>query len=39
MFVSMLKQSDLRRYTVNSGTWKMTERNTLFNNRRAGCRR
>ena len=31
LFVSTLKESDLRRYTVNSGTWKLTMRNTLFN--------
>ena len=33
LFVASLKQSDLRRFTVNSGTWRMTMRNTLFNNR------
>ena len=33
LFVSTLKQSDLRRFTVNPGTWRMTMRNTLFNNR------
>jgi glucose/arabinose dehydrogenase len=31
LFISMLKESDLRRYTVNSGTWTMTQRNILFN--------
>ena len=33
LFVATLKQSDLRRFTVNSGSWRLTMRNTLFNNR------
>jgi glucose/arabinose dehydrogenase len=33
MFVSTLKQSDLRRFTVNAGSSRMTQRNTLFNAR------
>jgi glucose/arabinose dehydrogenase len=33
LFVSTLKQSDLRRYSVNSGTWKLALRSTLFNGR------
>jgi glucose/arabinose dehydrogenase len=32
-FVSTLKQSDLRRFTVNPDTLNMVMRNTLFNNR------
>ncbi len=33
LFVSTLKESDLRRYSVNAGTWKLSMRNSLFNAR------
>jgi glucose/arabinose dehydrogenase len=33
LFVATLKESDLRRYTVDAGSYKLTMRSTLFNNR------
>jgi glucose/arabinose dehydrogenase len=33
LFVATLKESDLRRFTVNSGSYKLTIRSTLFNQR------
>jgi glucose/arabinose dehydrogenase len=33
LFVSNLKESDLRRFTVNPGDWHLTRRDVLFNNR------
>lgn len=33
LFVSTLKESDVRRFTVNSGSWRLTMRDTRFNNR------
>jgi len=33
LFVSTLKESDLRRLAVDTGTWTLTMRQTLFNNR------
>lgn len=33
LFVSTLKESDLRRLTVNPGDWRLTMRATLYNNR------
>jgi glucose/arabinose dehydrogenase len=33
LFVSTLKESDLRRLTVNPGDWQLSMRSTLYNNR------
>lgn len=33
LFVSTLKESDLRRLTVNTGSWRLTMHPTLYNNR------